>query len=220
MMDIHTFLVNSNFKCIGITGNAGAGKTSLAASLNDDKFAKYSIDWRFIGDSLFRKQLLKAKANNSIHSYIDGCNQFNWWDWDQISKDLSNLQNEKPVTLNAYDRDTGSFSDLIINCDNRKIAIEGALLGPDLIVKVFEAVIFVYTPRLIRLERILEKDAERRNVNEIIARFMITEYSESLYYKHLLETYPDKIFFVNQHGSFIEYPSELLTEDYFIPIPI
>ena len=220
MKDVDVFLSGSDWSCIGVTGNAGAGKTSLSSSLNSFDFVKYSIDWRFIGDSAFRKELLKAKANNSINSYIDACNQFNWWDWDQVCRDLAGLMSGSEIFFNAYDRDTGGYSDIGIKRLNKKVVVEGALLGPESMIKMFDAIVFVYSPAQTRLARILGKDAGRRSVGEIVARFLITEYSESIYYRQLLMNYSDKVFFVNDSGSFIPYPTDILSKDCFIPLPI
>ena len=71
MTEIESFLLNGPYRVVGVTGNAGAGKSTLARNLPSDKFISYGIDGRFVGDSQFRKRLLKAKAESSIHAYID-----------------------------------------------------------------------------------------------------------------------------------------------------
>jgi uridine kinase len=220
MSELIQFLNNCDYKYIGVTGNAGAGKTSLLGCLEDDIFSKYSIDWRFIGDSAFRKQLLKMKSENSIHSYIDACNQFNWWDWNQIFKDFSDLKLHKQVAFNAYDRDTGSYKNVSVSRKNKKIVFEGALLGPEAITQDLDTIIFIYTPRKIRFDRIFNKDIARRNISEIISRFLITEYSESMYHEHLINCYKDKIFYADSEGSFIPKPSDVIASECFIPLPI
>lgn len=220
MKDVDVFLACSDWTCIGVTGNAGAGKTSFSKSLDCNKFVKYSIDWRFVGDSVFRKELLSAKAKNSIHSYIDACNQFNWWDWDLVYKDIVDLISGNEIVFGAYDRDTGRYSNVAIERLNKKIVVEGALLGPESMIKMFDAIIFVYSPAKVRLSRILDKDAGRRSLGEIVARFLITEYSESIYYRQLLNSYSDKVFFVDNAGSFISCPSDVLSSDCFIPLPV
>ena len=60
---------------VGIVGPAGVGKTffsnEIAKILNCHV---YSLDFRFIGDSLFRKELLYNKLKSSIDNYIDAVN--------------------------------------------------------------------------------------------------------------------------------------------------
>src|SRR5271157_1143187 len=89
----------------GITGSAGSGKTTLSSSLN---YTIYSIDTRFIGDSQVRKDLLQKKQSQSIDDYMDAVNQFNWWNWDAVLKDLLVLTKRQDITIKkAYNRDTG-----------------------------------------------------------------------------------------------------------------
>lgn len=220
MTEIESFLVNSAFRVIGVTGNAGAGKSTLAKSLPKENFISYSIDGRFVGDSQFRKHLLKAKAESSIHAYIDACNQFNWWDWDSVIRDVSTLAANEPVVLEAYDRDKGAFCSESLVPDGRRVVCEGALLGPEAITELLDVIVFVYSPIKVRLERLIQKDAARRNVTEIVARFLITEYSETLYYQHLFENQREKIFFVNGNGAFIPHPPDVLASESFIPLPL
>ena len=53
------------------------------------------MDYRFIGDSLFRKELLYSKLKSSVDNYIDAVNQLNWWDWIKIEDDLKKLIEKK-----------------------------------------------------------------------------------------------------------------------------
>jgi uridine kinase len=219
MNSISKFIENSHFSKIAITGNAGAGKTTLLNSLSDIA-TRYSIDWRFIGDSEYRKEMLKAKANSSISSYIDACNQYNWWNWDTISSDLKKLDKNEPVNFSGYDRDTSLIKNVQIIRDKKKIIVEGAILGPESLVNHFDIIFFIYTPESTRFERILSKDLGRRSLNEVLARFLITEYSESIYYQQLFENNHDKILIINNSGDFINLPNTSFTGNYHLPIPI
>jgi uridine kinase len=221
MTDIAEFLSNGRYGCVGVTGNAGAGKTSFTKSLDENNFIKYSIDWRFIGDSQYRKNLLDSKAKNSIFSYIDACNQFNWWDWDLILKDIFDIKNDGKFIIDAYNRDSGKYDQTeIINCLNKTIVVEGALLGPEAFVKQLDAIVFVYTPPKQRLNRLLAKDSDRRCVNEILARFLITEYSENIYYQQLFENYYEKMYFVDCDGAFISAPNDFISKSSYVPLPV
>jgi len=220
MTEIESFLLNGPYRVVGVTGNAGAGKSTLARNLPSDKFISYGIDGRFVGDSQFRKRLLKAKAESSIHAYIDACNQFNWWDWDSVIRDVAALAGDQPVDLEAYDRDKGSFGTASLVPNGRRVICEGALLGPEAITQLLDVIVFVYTPIGVRLERLLSKDAGRRSVTEIVSRFLITEYSERLYYEHLFDSQREKMYFVNGEGTFIPCPQDVLSRESFIPLPL
>jgi len=220
MNQVELFLTSSDYKLIGVTGNAGAGKSTLTSNLPEDNFLKYSIDWRFVGDSRFRRKLLKEKAKSSLDSYIDACNQFNWWDWDLVLKDLNELKIGRDVEFFAYNRDLGSNQATSLFAKDKKIICEGALLGNEALINQLEIILFVYTPINQRLTRLLKKDSERRSLNEILARFLITEYSENRYYEMLLKNHGENIFFVNDSLEFIPCPKEILSKDFFVPLPV
>ena len=220
MTELQSFLEKSSYRVVGITGTAGAGKTTIASRLSTERFVCYSFDARFVGDSEFRRRLLKDKAESSISAYIDACNQFNWWDWDAILSDIRSMLRDESFTMNAYDRDTGLVAQRVVVPDKRLIVCEGALLGPEAITELLDVIIFVYEPINVRFKRIMKKDAGRRSLIEILARFMITEYSEQSYYHHILNFHNDKLFFVDTNSKFIPFPEEILTKDAFIPVPI
>jgi uridine kinase len=221
--DIQTYIKSSNYKLIGITGNAGGGKSTLAMKFAEDpSYVHYSADYKFIGDSLFRKELLNKKSKN-IDSYIDACNQYNWWDWDSIEKDLDDLKNNREVILSTkYNRDT-SFMESGVSyrpTTETKIIYEGALLGTPKILNSLDKIIFIHTPSIIRFNRLVEKDIKKRTLNEIAARFLITEYSENKHYNHLFEFYKNKIIVINDNYNFISFNQNILKEKQFIPYPI
>lgn len=153
----------------GLMGPAGSGKSSLADQLKSTYgFKIISLDDFFIGDSEYRKRLLKAKQERSIDALQDAVNQFNWWDWDEISRALTYMAPAKPVF------------------------VEGAILGPPSLLELYRK-IFVYSEdQETRLRRLLTRDGHKRTVTQICARFLITEYSESLYYKTIAPILADK----------------------------
>ena len=70
----------------------------------------YSMDFRFIGDSLFRKELLYNKLKSSVDNYIDAVNQLNWWDWIKIENDLKHLKTKKIISIKSpYERNIGKY---------------------------------------------------------------------------------------------------------------
>lgn len=202
-----------------VTGPAGSGKTFTAgnlAALHD--YALYSADFRFIGDSRERRELLERKQARSVEDYKDSANQFNWWDWAAIYRDLGDLANGNSVVLEApYDRKTGGKTEPASIRPARIVLFEGALLGPPQLVDKFSKIFFMCTPQKIRFERIMEKDRNRRGFSEILARFLITEYSETTYYKNLFSWAHDKLIFVDTAtGDLCAKPD--LSGNLFIPL--
>jgi uridine kinase len=183
----------------GITGAAGSGKSYAGKLLcEQEKLALYSIDYRFIGDSLDRLALLNRKQARSTADFQDSANQFNWWDWSAINHDLAELTFGKEVVLESpYDRASGKKGNPLVILSAKKILVEGALLGPPSLVEKLTKIFFLVTPQSVRFNRIMEKDAGRRSFNEILARFLITEYSENMYYKHLFSWAEDKLVFID-----------------------
>lgn len=195
--DINNYIKYNKFKIVGITGNAASGKTTLVNKLAKyGNYAPYSVDYRFIGDSEFRKQLLDFKSEN-ISAYIDACNQYNWWNWDRVHEDIESFFEIGAVDLvNAYDRNSGNLS-VTQTIVGDTLLIEGAILGPLSILKYINWIIYVGVSERKRLIRLLDKDIHKRSTTEIAARFLITEYSENLYYKNVLSKHYDKILFID-----------------------
>lgn len=223
--DIKTYINNSNFKLIGIVGGAGAGKSTLTNALGlEENILSYSADHKFIGDSAFRKDLLLQKSKKSLESYIDACNQYNWWDWDSIYRDLSNLKSNQEVSmLTKYNRDRGVSEEGLTYKPTiqSKIVYEGALLGTTEILNLLDVVIFVHTKSSTRLNRLIAKDISRRSINEIIARFLITEYSESKHYELLFKFFESKIVIVDGDYNFITCSKQdIISTNNYIPFPI
>ena len=204
-----------------ITGPAGSGKSTagrVAAAATDCTL--YSADFRFIGDSAQRRLLLDRKQSRSPHDYRDSANQYNWWNWPAIDRDLADLAHGKTVVLEGpYDRETGRQGETITIEPRSRILFEGALLGPPSLVDRCGAIFFLCTPAHTRLDRIFAKDSSRRSFNDVLARFLITEYSETIYYRNLFEWSREKLTFIDTStGRRCAPPA--LAEDHFIPLRV
>ncbi len=164
----------------GLMGGAGSGK-STETKLLARRFGYHVIhaDDFFIGDSEFRKDLLKKKQEAGIPSLIDACNQFNWWDWGALYREIENSMGR--VTI-----------------------VEGAILGPAYILNLFKKIFIVDERADIRLKRLLDRDGAKRSVSEICARFLITEYSEGIYYAAMDKETLDKTECVKYHRNILE----------------
>jgi len=84
----------------GITGVAGSGKTTLTRQPSKELGGVcYSADYRFFGDSQARAMLMQEKLERSFDAYRDSVNQFNWWDWSTIMRDLDALSRGNSITI-------------------------------------------------------------------------------------------------------------------------
>jgi len=204
----------ANNKLVSITGPAGSGKTTMAHTLNN--VAIYSTDYSFIGDSLYRKELLEYKSI-SFDAYIGAVNQMNWWNWDKIYTDIFTLLKGNTINIHAYDRDTSLYKNIdIIPADT--ILVEGAILNYH-ICDLSDLIIYKYSDDKTRFFRLLEKDNTRRNFHEIIARWLITSYSENIANKIMFDKFSDKIITIDDNYDIIP-DFEYNTNITYIPFPI
>lgn len=223
-MDIYEILKNQK-GIIAITGAAGSGKTTLCNKLYQtfNSCAKYSADFAFIGDSQYRKNLLDQKQKYSIDHLIDACNQFNWWNWEQVENVINTFIVDGSLSSSeVYNRDTGKM-ELNDALEKKDLLIyEGAILGPDVILNKINKIFFLTCSPEIRLQRLLNKDIDRRNIQEIAARFLITEYSETIYYKYLFEHYNSKITIINEDGNILPFLNDKIfnKSNFYLPIKI
>lgn len=181
-----------------ITGGAGAGKTGmmqlLKITLAEKNYTIISLDDYFIGDSEYRKLLLKSKESN-WEDFIDACNQYNWWNWDKILEVL---------------RETHKKCDLIL--------VDGAILGP--LIPFIDFIYFLKTDSLTRFNRLTLRDGKKRSFEELIHRFLITEYSENLYIKNYLLKVKHKLGIMNGAGNYTTKDISIGRDEVFLPLGV
>jgi len=205
----------------GITGSAGAGKSHTANRLGRElRCSIYSADYAFIGTSEDRKLLLSQKQMRSVEGYKDAANQFNWWDWGAILSDLEDLQARTPVKVSGpYDRSTGNYgADLDIPATDT-LLFEGAIFGPPFLLTRLKKIFFLCVDPAVRFQRLAKKDRDRRAFNEIVARFLVTEYSETLYYRLMFEWAERKIIFIDGLTG-LPCGKPVFPSDLFIPLHV
>lgn len=212
---------------IGICGRAGSGKTTLAKKISNKLSSKkmenvfYSGDWRFKLDSKNRKIWLREKWKVGMDAYLYAINQFTWWDFKKIYQDLNVLSKGYPLQINgAYDRTKGekNLKIKIPAIKNGVIIYENCILGNVGLLENIDIIVLLNTPNLTCLERIIKKDLCRKNLTDIVSRFIITTYSENIFFENILANFKNKTIFCDSNGNFGELPTVENISN--IPVPI
>ena len=212
---------------VGICGRAGAGKTTLARKISNDLASArvenvvYSGDWRFILDSKGRKEWLREKWRAGMETYLNAINQFSWWDFNAIFRDLVALNKEQEVKIiGAYDRLTGAKSaEVTLGPVKRGVILyENCILGKLDEISLLDIIVLLNTPDQVCLERMIRKDAQRRPIPEIATRFLKTTYSENIFLRALRDRFADRTVACDSTGRFGPFPE--ICEITHIPVPL
>lgn len=173
------YLVNNNFKFVGIIGGAGSGKSTLSKKLG---FTTVHVDNYFMGDSSYRKNLIDNKSK-SMDGTLATLNMWNWWDWEKLDADVETLIKQ-----------SAKFT--------APVLVEGAIIGSDRVLSLLDKIVYVSVDSKTRFLRLLDRDSHKRDFMESMHRFLVTEFSENLYYKYLSDNFSNKIITVDENFGF------------------
>ena len=182
-------------KVIGLTGQAGCGKSTLSrriARIAASKFkypmARLGLDTFFKLSSRERREWLAEGQRIGPEEFARRRNQINWWDFEKAEQVLVDIKAGKPVKLEGvYNReDKGELTGTV--------EIPAAKTGQGLLL-VFEGVaiahlkridklVYLHVPREMRFGRILARDIDRRpDMEAALKRFRLTEEFERPYFE-------------------------------------
>lgn len=209
---------------IGVCGRAGSGKSTLVGKITSELTVPsvfYSGDWRFKLASEQRKLWIEEKWLSGMSEYLRAVNQFNWWDFDKIYADLDMLGRGDSVTIkNAYDRESGR-KDSEINLSGVKdgvIFYENCILGGVEILEKLDIVIMLNVSDAVCLQRTVERDSARRTLPDIVARYLVTTYSENIFFRLLMDGFPSKLLVCDSEGKLGSFPE--IQEVSQVPVPV
>ncbi|MEK9135217.1 MAG: HAD hydrolase family protein [Patescibacteria group bacterium] len=213
---------------VGISGRAGSGKSTIAQKIKEELSNRginsifYSGDWRFRLDSQTRKKFIEEKWLTGLDEYLRAINQFNWWDFEKIREDLTAFKKRESILIkNGYDRETGKKDNIIELASLKEggvIFYENCILGGSEVLSNLDIIILLNTPDNVCFQRLVEKDSKRRTFPEILARELMTFYSENIFFKFLLEKFPQKLLVCDSNGIIGEFLQ--IAEVSYVPVPI
>ena len=162
---------------LGVTGQAGAGKTSFVTPLILETMdalgigaCKLSLDDFFILSSSDRKEWLE-EGNISKQERARRENLLNWWNFKSLREALGHLKNGSEVELrNVYDRSNdGKLTGhkVIVPPASGFIVLEGVAIAH---ITLVNKLIFVTTTDSMRLKRLHGRDGNRKRVSDVTKR--------------------------------------------------
>ena len=176
------------YKVVGLTGQAGAGKTwtskmvEAACEERNIDYVRVSLDWFFILSSKDRKKWL-AEAEHDPLEYARRKDQLTWWDFDRAATCLLDLKAGKTVELKGvYNRaDGGELTKDVTLLPQKRggiVLIEGVAIV-DLPI---DLLVYIAASLPTRFPRLYNRDKARRTGIEAIERLLLTETFEVGYF--------------------------------------
>lgn len=180
-----------NVKIVGLTGRAGAGKTTTAGKLVETcnqlgiPANILSLDAFFILSSKDRRAWLEEGKQLGEDEYAERADQASWWDFDKMRQALQQLQEGQSLHMTGvYNRaDKGELTGEITiepNPQGCVIVVEGVAIAH--MRDFMDRLIYVNTHPLVRRQRLLGRD-QHRAADAAIERFLLTQGFENYYFE-------------------------------------
>lgn len=187
---IKTLCRSGQVTILGITGQAGAGKTTRISPLfleevRDQGFAAahLPLDAFFKLSSRNRRDWINAGEAISAEEGAFRSDQINWWDFEAAKSAIKTLRSGQALHLTkVYNRaDGGELTGevhIVPPPTGMVVGLEGvAICHLDNI----NTLMFVYAPAPVRLERLRQRDKYRQGI-EVFERFRVTQSFELQYF--------------------------------------
>lgn len=185
-------LVPGEVSILGVTGQAGAGKSNHVAPLAMAEAEQQGYATAHLGlDAFFKLSSRARKAWLVEGEEIGGAeaehrnNQISWWDFDRAEEALKRLAQGQPIHLTGvYNRADGGELTGEVNIDPT-VTANGMLVVFDGVgvahLNHMDKIMFVYADPDIRLERLRMRDKYRTG-EEVQRRFALTQAFERWYF--------------------------------------
>lgn len=172
-------LLNKPITVVGITGQAGAGKTYASEKIAGD-FPIVNFDWFFRLSRTDRSRWLEEGKKISLEEWRRRADQNGWWDFEKARKVIRQVKHsgEKIILNNVYDREhngelTGTHE--ITPTENGLLIIEGV---PVVLLEDVDIFIYIHADDTIRKQRIINRDGNARLSVKAEERWSITQHFE------------------------------------------
>lgn len=183
---IKTFYLASNKEriIIGVFGQAGAGKTSIAKHTCEELGEEATLidfDWCFKDSSEERQQKIDKEVMQNPKKW-EARNQEGWWDGEKAANLLKDIKEGKIVYLkNVYNReDRGRLTKNITVKPSKINIVEGVGITLYNLKKYYDLLIYIHANDHVREQRLYGRDFERRG-KKGRQRWVITQFFEIHY---------------------------------------
>ncbi|NUM25587.1 MAG: hypothetical protein HUU49_03090 [Candidatus Buchananbacteria bacterium] len=174
---------------IGITGQAGAGKSNHIAPLAKAQIESVGYPAEILGLDVFFKLSSRARKAWLNEDGVDPeeltrrADQMTWWDFDRAQSALNDLLAHKPLHLEGvYNRaDGGELTGevhIVPPKEGMAILFDGVAICH---LQGMCEIAYVHTPASVRLERLRARDRHRQGA-EVLERFRLTQAFEVPYF--------------------------------------
>ena len=127
-----------------------------------------------------------------------------------IANDLDVISTGYPLFIkDAYNRETGKKNGVVSihGIDKGIILYENCILGDIEILNKLDLIVFVNTSDIVCFERLIRKDSGRRSITDIASRFIITTYSENIFFNLVFDKFKSKLIVCDSDGYFSKIPN-------------
>lgn len=185
-----SYYVPGRVSVVGLTGRAGAGKTTNADRVVDHyrgngvPVEKIGLDAFFKQSSRDRKAWLEEGKQIGNEEYWRRANQWEWWDFDKAAETIRTLKNGETVHLRGiYNRaDKGELTgEQKIEPSERGLVVVFEGVATAHMRDLLDGLVYVNAHPKTRQERLLGRDMHRAG-SAALERFEVTQRFESKYF--------------------------------------